>query len=136
MNNNNNKYIFELANIISLKSPDPKKQVGCILVSPNGDILSLGYNRLPKENHDNIDWSDRKYIKNIIIHAEMDCLTRSNGNISDCILYCTLSPCTECFKLIMANNISTIYFIERHKTFDSVNEIAKKYGINLIEYLE
>ena len=103
------EYWLNIASSVSSRSPDPKKQVGCVLTS-NNRIICTGYNGLPTRiNEDIFDWTNRDRIKKIIIHAECNCLLYSNAkdlskNYDNLVLYCTLSPCIDCLKLIKTCN--------------------------------
>jgi len=127
-------YFMKLAEIASTRSPDPTKQVGAILVHSNR-ILSQGYNGLPQGiDEKSVDWGNREFIRKIVIHAEINCLLYSQiippkGSV----LYCTLSPCMECLKVIKAYNINTVYFKEEYKNYTAVLEVAKFFNITLIQ---
>lgn len=130
-------YFMNIATSVSLRSPDPKKKVGCIIVNENNRIVSTGYNGLPKKlNEYDFDWSDRNLIKSIIIHAECNallyCKEQYNNINTNNKLYCTLSPCKDCLKMIIAYNIKKVYYKEKYKHFDEVLEISKLLDVELI----
>jgi len=83
---------MQMCNIIKLRSKDPKKQVGCCLVSDDNRILSSGYNGLMTGANDDINWSDRKLVHSLILHAEANCLLYSLSKFENSKLYSTLSP--------------------------------------------
>ena len=124
-----------MAEIAASRSPDPNKQVGAILVSKNNRLLSQGYNGLPEKiNESSVDWTNRPFIKKIIIHAEINCLLYSQIIPPEgSKLYCTLSPCIECLKVIKAYNIDTVYFKEEYKHYHDVLEIASFFDLKLIK---
>lgn len=131
-----NEYFINIAKIIALKSKDKKRQVGAILVSEkNNRILSTGYNGLPANTNDNIDWNNRELVHSMIIHAEMNCILYANNKYENSILYSTLSPCKDCIKIIAAAKIKKIIYLEEYKDLLISKELCKKFNIELIKYL-
>lgn len=43
-----NKYLFELAQHIATKSKDPSRQIGCVIVGPDREVRSTGFNGFPR----------------------------------------------------------------------------------------
>lgn len=131
-----NKYFINIAYSISLKSKD-KKKVGAVLVSQNDNrIISTGYNGLPAGINDNIDWDNRELVHSMIIHAEMNCILYSNNKFENSILYCTLSPCKDCIKIIAAAKINKVIYLTEYRDFNIVKNLANKFNIELIQYKE
>jgi dCMP deaminase len=130
-----NEYFINIAKIISLKSKDKKRQVCAILVSEKDNrILSTGYNGLPSNINDNIDWNNRELVHSMIIHAEMNCILYANNKYENSILYSTLSPCKDCIKIIAAAKIKKIIYLEEYKDLNISKELCKKFNIDLIKY--
>lgn len=130
-----NEYFINISKIIALKSKDKKRQVGAILVSEkNNRILSTGYNGLPANTNDNIDWNNRELVHSMIIHAEMNCILYANNKYENSILYSTLSPCKDCIKIIAAAKIKKIIYLEEYKDLLISKELCKKFNIELIKY--
>ncbi len=131
-------YFINLATEIAKRSPDPKKQVGCILVSENNIMISQGYNGLPRKvNEYDFDWSDRELIRKVIIHAEMNCLLRAPKlpQLDKwCKMYCTMSPCIECLKMMKSYGVKEVIFNEEYKEYKDVMSIAKILDIKLTKY--
>jgi dCMP deaminase len=129
-----NTYFMRLADIIKQRSPDPARQVGCVLVDKHRRIVSTGYNGLKAGiDETTVDWLDRENLYKYIIHAETNCLLYSRNTFDNSVLYTTLSPCKECIKLLSASGITTIYYNECYRDFDQVVEIASFFGIQLIQ---
>jgi dCMP deaminase len=130
------EYFIDLATQVSKRSPDPKKQVGCILVSDKNRIISQGYNGLPRKiNEQDFDWNDRNLIKSVIIHAEMNCLLYAPKmpqlENSKTKLYCTLSPCVDCLKMIKSYGVNEIIFKDEYKKYENVLKVAKILNIKM-----
>lgn len=129
------EYFINIAKIISLKSKDLKKQVGCVLVSLNNNrIISTGYNGLPSGINDNINWNDRELVHSMIIHAEMNCIIYANNKYENAILYTTLSPCKDCIKIIAAAKIKKVIFLEKYKDLHISKKLCELFNIELIQF--
>jgi len=130
-----NSYFMQIAHVIKLKSKDPKRKVGSILVSiKNNRIISTGFNGLPPKSYDFIDWNNRDLIKKIVIHAEMNCILFSNileRNVQDLVLYVTVSPCKDCIKIIASAGIKTVIYDEEYKDIKEVLDICMFFNIKL-----
>ena len=131
-----NQYFINITKSIALKSKDKKRQVGAILVSENDNrILSTGYNGLPANTNDNIDWSNRELVHSMIIHAEMNCILYANNKYENSILYSTLSPCKDCIKIIAAAKIQKIIYLDEYKNIEISKNLCKLFNIQLIKYI-
>ena len=125
------EYFMQMCNVIKLRSKDSKKQVGACLVSSDNRIISTGYNSLKVASNDNIDWTDRKLVHSLVIHAEMNCLLYATSKFENTTLYSTLSPCVECSKLIASSGVKKIIYQNKYKDFDNVKEICDFYKIEI-----
>jgi dCMP deaminase len=133
-----NDYFMNIAQQVSLRSPDPKKQVGVVIVNNQNRIVSTGYNGLPSKfsiNDKTLDWTDREFISSIIIHAECNALLYLNSSFkfSELKIYSTLSPCSECLKLIKACNINKVFYKEKYKNYEQTVNTSKMFDIELIQ---
>jgi dCMP deaminase len=128
------EYFMQMCNIVKLRSRDPKKQVGSILVSSDNRIISTGYNGLKKGSNDNIDWNNREIVHLLVLHAEVNCLLYSESKFENTTLYSTLSPCNHCIKLIASSGVKKIIFQDKYKDYDSVKNICNFYNIELNQF--
>lgn len=129
------EYFINIAKIISLKSKDTKKQVGCVLVSLNNNrIISTGYNGLPTGINDNIDWNNRELVHSMIIHAEMNCIIYANNKYENSILYSTLSPCKDCIKIIAAAKIKKVVYLDDYRDLNISKDLCNRLNIELIKF--
>lgn len=133
------QYFMDMANVVKTRSQDRKK-VGAILVS-NVDkrIISTGYNGLCTDiSQEAIDWNDRELVKKLCIHAEANCILYSQSRFEDSTLYCTLSPCIDCIKLISATKIKRIVYLEKYKDIYDVETLCKTYWnhISLEQFID
>lgn len=129
------KYFIMMCDVIKLRSKDPKRQVGACLVSTiDNRIISCGYNSLKAGVDDNIDWNDRELVHSLVLHAEMNAILYSNSRFENTILYCSLSPCRDCIKLVIAANITKIIYKDKYKDIDTVNKICQSYNITIEQF--
>lgn len=129
------EYFMNLCEVVKLRSQDYYK-VGSVLVSvKNNRIISTGYNSIASNlNDDEINWSQRDLISDIVIHAEMNVLLYCESKFEDSILYTTSSPCVSCLKMLSASKIKKIIYKHEYKDIDKVKKLAEFFKIELIEY--
>lgn len=128
-------YFKNVAKTIALRSPDLHKQVGAIIVNSKNRILSTGYNGLPRGvSETTIDWENRDLVRELIIHAECNAilfLRKEEYYNEELTLYCTLSPCPECIKLIKTAGITKVFFIQKYRKYDEVKRICDIFEIKM-----
>jgi dCMP deaminase len=128
-----NDYFMKIAHQVKLRSPDLTK-VGAIIVSlKNNTITSTGYNGTPRGCNDNIDWNNRELVHSLVIHAEMNAILYAQSRFEDSVMYITLSPCSQCIKLIAAANIKKIYYNTEYKDISKVKTLCEYFNIELIK---
>ena len=130
-----NDMFMQIAEVVSKRSKDPHTKVGAVIVKDN-HILGIGYNAEPRGFSYDFDWhSKEKY--DYVIHAELNAIANSTyfGNsIAGSTIYLTLSPCSECMKLLIQYGIGTIYYKDKYKDFEKSERMAKYSNIKLIKY--
>ena len=130
-----NDMFMQIAEVVAKRSKDPHTKVGAVIVKDN-HILGLGYNAEPKGFSYDFDWhSKEKY--DYVIHAELNAIANSTyfGNsIAGSTIYLTLSPCSECMKLLIQYGISTVYYKDKYKDFEKSERMAKYSNIKLVKY--
>lgn len=127
------EYFLKICNVVKLRSPDPTRQVGAVLVGIEDNFLiSTGYNGLVSGSNDQIDWSDRTLVHDRIIHAEVNCILHSRNKDKKALkMYITTSPCKECIKLLASNGVSEIYYEDAYRDIILVQDICSFYEIKL-----
>lgn len=130
-----NDMFMQIAEVVAKRSKDPHTKVGAVIVKDN-HILGVGYNAEPRGFSYDFDWhSKEKY--DYVIHAELNAIANSTyfGNsIAGSTIYLTLSPCSECMKLLIQYGISTVYYKDKYKDFEKSERMAKYSNIKLIKY--
>lgn len=127
------EYFMGIAFISSLRSKDPRTQVGTCIVDTEKHILSTGYNGAPLNlSDDDLPWdslgeatNDIMNIKNTFVcHAEANAIDNYNGNkdkLKNSTIYVTLFPCVECAKRIIQNKIKKVVYLKQYSKEAQIN---------------
>ena len=110
-----NNYFMELAKVSAQRSKDNNRQVGTCIVDSDNNILSLGYNGLPKGMKDTPEIWDNNVKHLYVVHSELNAILNSHCNLQGSILYCTLFPCNECAKAIVQAGIKKVVYLDEFK---------------------
>ena len=123
---------FAVANIIAQRSLDPHTKVGAVIVK-DGVIVGTGYNGAPRGFKMNFNWhSEEKY--DYVIHAELNAIANAQAvgvSVVGADIYLTLSPCHDCIKLLIQNQIKNVYYLKEYKDIELTKKIANNANINL-----
>ncbi|MDB4223947.1 deaminase [Granulosicoccus sp.] len=138
---------FALTNFIASWSEDDSRKVGSVLVSEDNQIISTGFNGLPrnisskprsrhsKENNQKYFWYE---------HAERNSIYNavSTGiSVKGATMYCNSYPCADCTRAIIQSGIVTLKTFN-YSTVDSMfadhfevaDEMIEEAGIELFFY--
>lgn len=116
------RHFLGLALYHARMSKDPNTRVGSVIVGPDREILSAGFNGFPRGIADTPErLADRETKLKLIVHAEMNALlaaARTGIRLKGCTLYlCATNdqglvwggpPCTRCTVEIIQVGISEI----------------------------
>lgn len=108
-----------------------RKQVGALIVKDRM-IISDGYNGTPT-GFENCCEDEEGYTKWYVLHAEANAILKVAGSTQSCkgaTLYVTLSPCTECSKLIHQSGIKRVVYVTAYKD-DSGLRFLEKAGVTV-----
>ncbi|MDP7387321.1 MAG: dCMP deaminase family protein [Candidatus Thermoplasmatota archaeon] len=103
---------LKLATHISEWSKDPSTKVGCVVVGPDREIRSTGFNGFPRgiqDSDDRLTNRDLKYP--LICHAEENAImhaARIGLALKGCTAYVTWPPCTRCARSLIQAGVSEI----------------------------
>ena len=107
------KRFLDLAANISGWSKDPSKHIGAVAVSDKGQVLSQGYNGLPRGIADTdrrLHCREEKY--KYVVHAEMNVIynaTYTGVSLDGATIYVVGLPvCSECAKGIIQTGVKRI----------------------------
>ena len=99
------EYFFLLVDSVALKSKDPETKVGCVIVGPDKEIRTTGYNSFPRGIRDNIiERMQRPEKYKWIEHSERNAVynaARMGTSLKDCISYQSWFPCSDCARALI-----------------------------------
>ena len=132
-----------LTEVIAGWSKDPSRGVGCVIASPNRQIISTGFNGLPRGVDDLPERLERPTKYDLIVHAEMNAIIQCARNgISPigCVLYSSFFPCVNCAIAIVQAGLDSVVTIKPDATdehwINSINKsrvVLEEAGVNLVE---
>jgi len=108
-----------------------RKQVGALIVKDRM-IISDGFNGTPT-GFDNCCEDERGATKWEVLHAEANAILKvasSTQSAKEATLYITLSPCTQCSKLIHQAGIKRVVYANAYKDPSGL-DFLKKAGVSL-----
>ncbi|PIR42135.1 MAG: deaminase [Candidatus Yanofskybacteria bacterium CG10_big_fil_rev_8_21_14_0_10_37_15] len=136
------EYFIKIAEIVALRSTCDRAHVGAV-ITKNKVILSTGYNGssrgLPHCDDIGHEIVDGHCVRTV--HAEANAVIQAARNgvaIDGSILYLTISPCYDCFKMIVNAGIREVvykqFYSGRYGLSKSVLVLAKKSGVKIREF--
>lgn len=131
---------LRLADEISTWSKDESTKVGCLIVGPNKEIRSTGYNGFPigvKEKKERLKKPD-KYL--YTEHSERNAVylaCRNHVSLNGCTAYVTHFPCADCARAFVQCGIKRVVSYETDfvkmknwvKSFDASGAMLIDAGI-------
>ena len=119
---------------IARRSSCIKAQQAALLIKDNR-IISFGYNGPPAWHINCIDdGGEEKCGKDsngscfLGIHAEANAIgyaARNGIDTEGCVIYCTMTPCISCAKLVVVSGIKEFFYIDEYRLDD---------GLRFLEY--
>ena len=109
-----------------------RKQVGALIVKDRM-IISDGFNGTPT-GFDNCCEDENGTTKWEVLHAEANAILKvasSTQSAKDATLYITLSPCTQCSKLIHQAGIKRVVYANAYKDDEGL-KFLEKAGVELM----
>lgn len=125
------QYYYDLMAVVRNKSKDESTQVAAIIVGPNNEVRSMGFNGLPRGVDDDKEKHPERHFErpekyHWYEHGERNAIynaARIGTAIGGCKLYVTGYPCTDCARAIIQSGITEVIignfdtpeFLERWK---------------------
>ena len=116
-------FYMKVCELIAQQSYAEDRKVGAIIVKDD-NIISFSYNGTARG-------TDNDTQNNPVLHAEAQAIAkvaRSNLSTQNTTLYCTLSPCIDCSKLIYAAGIHRVVYKSEYKSTEGI-QYLKRLGI-------
>jgi dCMP deaminase len=118
---------MDLAEVIAKRSHDSETKVGSILVrASNNTLVSTGFNGFIAGTQDELLPNTRPEKYEYILHSELNLISNcaKNGISTDgCYVVCTMSPCTQCTRLLFNAGIHKVIAKQLYKDFNKVLEM-------------
>lgn len=130
------EFFMRVAVAASLRSKDPKTQVGACIADNNQRILSVGYNGTPDPlDDDSFPWAEPQDGEedplndkhSYVIHAEANAILNYRGSLKDmegATIYVTLFPCHECAKTLAQAGIGEVVYLDNKYEGTVDNQIS------------
>lgn len=108
----NHNYFLGMLGQIASASKDASTKVGCLIVGPDNEIRSTGYNSFPRGINDNDPSRQERPKKYMFIeHAERNAIynaARVGTPMKGCRIYMDFLPCADCARAIIQAGITEI----------------------------
>jgi dCMP deaminase len=116
------QHYYTRALAIAQQSHDQQTKVAAILIdSKTGAVIAEGYNGFIRGANDSALPATRPEKYDYIIHAETNLIcnaVRSGVKTGDNIIFCTLSPCIKCLRMLWQAGVSIFYFKDKYSDFE------------------
>ena len=103
---------MEMARLVASWSKDNSTKVGAIVVGPDREIRSTGYNGIVRGVSDDIpERLERPTKYDFFEHAERNAVYNAclcGTQVKGCVLYATHFPCTDCTRAIIQSGIKLV----------------------------
>jgi len=106
------KYFMSMVYLVAMKSKDNRTHIGAVIIGPNKEVKSTGYNSFVRRLEDNIPERQEKPEKDFWFeHAERNAIynaTLIGASLKDCIMYTNGIPCIDCARGIVQSGIKEV----------------------------
>ncbi len=129
-----------MAKLVATWSKDPSTQIGAV-ITRGKFIVSVGFNGFPRGTSDNTKFYEDKSTKYArVLHAELNAILTAKQDLTDCEIYVTAPPCSQCMAAIIQAGIKVVVALEPTGEFkdrwqDSCShaqELADEAGIDYL----
>lgn len=129
-------YFMTLAVLTAMRSKDPHRQVGAVIVDRTSRIQGVGYNGFPRGCNDGrFPWARTSLDGNVlhtkypyVMHAEANAILNKNAeSLEGSTLYVTVFPCNECAKTIVQAGIRNVVVLEPEIEPTSDQEVQYRF---------
>lgn len=131
---NRQEMLVGMLKVVEGRSKCSRAQVGCI-IAREGRVLSVGYNGGISGGEDCLCMlNDQGQSAGIgCLHAEANAIAwaaKEGIQVDGAEMYCSLSPCVSCAKLILNAGISKLYYVNDYRCLDGL-KLLKKHAFKL-----
>jgi dCMP deaminase len=139
-------YFMDIAHVVARRGNCIRRQVAAVIVKDQR-IISTGYNGTPRGTKNCCDGgcprcasdapSGTDLAECICSHAEENAITQAayHGiSVRGGTLYCTVSPCLICAKMIINSGITEVVYEEEYHFDDQTRELFSQTGVSCRQY--
>ena len=122
------EYGILMAYAASTRATCRRRMVGCALFGKNKVVVATGYNGAPSgaPQCDEVGCLIEDGRCKRVSHAEKNSLLFSKGrDLSDGYAFTTISPCSDCFQLLLDNGIRNFFYLDGYR-LETIQEMADK----------
>ena len=120
-------YFMSLVYMTAMKSKDESTKNAAIIIGPNNEIRSTGYNSFPRGINDDIIERQQRPLKyKFIEHGERNAIynaVRIGVSTEFCTMYTLGTPCTDCARGIIQSGIKKVII---HSLWENINPVMWK----------
>ena len=129
------EYFMAMAMLVATRSTCIRRQVGCVLIDNNNNILATGYNGVVRgQPHCNeghpcpgaYSASGKDLDLCYAIHAEQNALIQCRDLTKVYACFCTTAPCVMCTKLFLNTTLTRMIYVESYPQSSISKNISKK----------
>ena len=111
------QYYLDICKVVATRSKDPNTQIGCVIIGPNHEIRSTGYNSFPRGIRDDVPERLVRPTKYLWIeHAERNAIcnaARAGTATEGCTIYVEIMPCMDCARAVVQAGIVQVVYRPR-----------------------
>lgn len=134
------EFWFSLALFYSTRGTCDRLRAACVLVDKNKRLVGAGYNgSLPGEGHcDEIGHfiADGHCIRTL--HAEVNAILHSTGNLEGATAYLIGTPCVDCTKKLLSKGVKKILYTRDYdnklRGGEYIFDLAKSQKAEIVRY--
>jgi len=123
-------YFMTMVYLVAMKSKDEQTHMGAIVVGPDREIRSTGYNSFVRGIKDDIPTRQERPEKYFWFeHAERNAIYNSSligVSLKDCTLYTNGVPCADCGRAVVQAGIKYVVVDKNWSNGDTWDESAKR----------
>ncbi len=105
-------FFMSMAYMASMKSVDPSSRIGAVIVGHSNEVISLGYNGLPRGVYEDIPARDERPLKySFYEHGERNAIynaARIGVSTLGARCYTMGTPCADCARAIIQSGIAEV----------------------------
>lgn len=131
-------YFMTLVYLVAMRSKDRSTHIGAVVIGPDKEIRSTGYNSFPRGMNDNVEKrQDRPLKYEMIEHAERNACynaTLIGVSLKNCVMYTNGIPCSDCARAVIQSGIKEVVVDSRwHNKNDAKWKASCKISLEMFD---